>query len=200
MAAQAGEEEVPVPPQYKPQPLYDFRNAPDETRGFKVGVTKYGRQGTKRKLEEYAEQVEREQEEMQEADGEVVTAAAAAATRAAKRAKHNVLGAGKASGRADWKVPGQRAATLRNPKLSTSWEKKMAVKAEEAAYKERKREALAARKEAAAEARRRREEAKKRKEEARAKSAVVTRVSSATAKRMMKSKKGRKLLRTGDAP
>lgn len=46
-----------MPPQYKPQPLYDFRNAPDETRGFKVGVTKYGRQGTKRKLEEYAEQV-----------------------------------------------------------------------------------------------------------------------------------------------
>lgn len=55
--AQVGEEEVPVPPQYKPQPLYDFRNAPDETRGFKVGVTKYGKQGTKRKLEEYAEQV-----------------------------------------------------------------------------------------------------------------------------------------------
>lgn len=46
-----------MPPQYKAQPLYDFRNAPDETRGFKVGVTKYGKQGTKRKLEEYAGQV-----------------------------------------------------------------------------------------------------------------------------------------------
>lgn len=137
---------------------------------------------------------------MQEADGEAVAAAAVAATRVAKRAKHNVLGTGKASGRADWKVPGQRAGTLRNPKLSTSWEKKMAIKAEETAFKERKREAVAARKEAAAEARRRKEEAKKRKEEARTKAAVVTRVSAATAKRMMKSKKGRKLLRTGDAP
>ncbi len=53
----AAVEEVPVPPQYKPQPLYDFRQFPHETRGFKVGVTKYGKVGTKRKLEEYAEQV-----------------------------------------------------------------------------------------------------------------------------------------------
>lgn len=53
----AAVEEVPVPPQYKPQSLYDFRQFPHETRGFKVGVTKYGKVGTKRKLEEYAEQV-----------------------------------------------------------------------------------------------------------------------------------------------
>lgn len=43
--------------QYKPQTLYDFRAAPSATRGYKVGITKLGRQGTKRKLEEYAEQV-----------------------------------------------------------------------------------------------------------------------------------------------
>lgn len=48
-----------MPPQYKPQPLYDFRQFPDETRGFKVGVTKWGKVGTKRKLDDYAEQVRR---------------------------------------------------------------------------------------------------------------------------------------------
>ena len=53
----AAAEEVPVPPQYKAQPLYDFRQFPDTTRGYKVGVTKWGRVGTKRKLDEYAEQV-----------------------------------------------------------------------------------------------------------------------------------------------
>ena len=49
MAAVAADE-VPVPPQYKEQPRYDFRHFPDETRGFKVGVTKWGKTGTKRKL------------------------------------------------------------------------------------------------------------------------------------------------------
>ena len=289
---------VPVPPQYKPQPLYDFRQFPEEARGFKVGVTKLGRLGTKRKLDEYAEQVreglaaifcsggtdmhaasgggggrrhgtlqlqavpalpplacvaaacrsllpgacllrvgpsaacspadpsaarppsrlphlpdphsllicptprlqvEREQAEMEEkSPAELAAAVAVAAAPLAKRAKHNTLGVGKASGR-DWKVPAQRAGTLRNPKLSTSWEKKMANKAEADAFKGRKRAAKAAKGEAAAAERQRREAAKKKKEEARAKAAVVTRVSAATAKRMMKSKKGRKQLRTGDA-
>lgn len=46
-----------MPPQYQHQPLYDFRHGVDAARGYKVGVTKYGKQGTKRKLEEYAEQV-----------------------------------------------------------------------------------------------------------------------------------------------
>lgn len=56
--------------------------------------------------------------------------------------------------------PGERAGSLRNPKLSTSWEKKMKAKAEEQAFKDAKRAALTARKEAAAEEKRRREEAK----------------------------------------
>lgn len=192
--ASAAAEEVPVPPQYKHQPLYDFRHFPSETRGYKVGVTKYGKVGTKRKLEEYAEQVEREREQMEQ--GEAVPASV---QEPAKRAKHNVLGVGKSSGRGDWKQPGERAGSLRNPKLSTSWEKKMKAKAEEAAFKDAKRAALAARKEAAAEERRRREEAKARKEAKRAAAAVTTRVSAATAKRMMKNKKQRKLLKTGDA-
>ena len=56
--------------------------------------------------------------------------------------------------------PGERAGSLRNPKLSTSWDKKMKAKAEEQAFKDAKRAALTARKETAAEEKRRREEAK----------------------------------------
>lgn len=50
-------EEVEVPPQWKPQELYDFRHGADGPRGYKVGVNKYGNRGSKRKLEEYSEQV-----------------------------------------------------------------------------------------------------------------------------------------------
>lgn len=145
--------------------------------------------------------MEREQEGMAEDMDEEATAAAAAAAAAApasKRVKHNTLGVGKTSGR-DWKHPGERAGSLRNPNLGSSWEKKMSVKAEENAFKERKKAAAAARGEQLAAERLRREGVKKRKAEAQAKAAIVTRVSSATAKRMMKSKKARKLLRTGDA-
>jgi len=53
----AESEEVPVPPQWQPQPLYDFRRAPDGPRGYKINVTKYGNVGSKRKLDEYSEQV-----------------------------------------------------------------------------------------------------------------------------------------------
>lgn len=117
--------------------------------------------------------------------------------REAKRAKHNIVGVGKASGRS-WKQPAQRAGTLRNPKLSTSWEKKMKQKAEEQAYKAAKREALEAKKEAARTERHRREEVKKRKEENRAKSAIVQKVSTSTAKKMAKNKKLKKKLVTVD--
>lgn len=51
------------------------------------------------------------------------------------------------SGRA-WKQPSVRANKLRNPKLSSSWEKKMAEKAVSKAYQEAKQAALQAKKEA----------------------------------------------------
>jgi len=49
--------EVEVPPQWKPQEIYDFRHGADGPRGYKVGVNKFGNIGSKRKLEEYSEQV-----------------------------------------------------------------------------------------------------------------------------------------------
>lgn len=114
-----------------------------------------------------------------------------------KRPKLDTIGVGKVSGR-PWKQPSSRAGTLRNPGLSTTWEKKMKEKAETQAYRQRKREAQAAMKEKGKAARQQREEAKRKKEENRKKSEVVQRVSAATAKRMMKSKKQRKQLKTGD--
>jgi hypothetical protein len=46
-----------VPSTWVPPTLYDFRSMPDGPRGYKVGITKKGHLGSKRKLEAYAEQV-----------------------------------------------------------------------------------------------------------------------------------------------
>ncbi|KAL6767767.1 hypothetical protein F751_6939 [Auxenochlorella protothecoides] len=182
--------EVPVPPQYIPQPVTDFRGFPDGPRGFKVGVTKKGVLGQKRRLEEYEEQVEKEQEEQAMA-GEVQPFGPR------KKVKHNTHGLAKVSGRS-WKQAGERAGTLRNPKLSTSWDEKMRIKAEKASFLEQKRESQAAWKAKKGMLKSQREEVLRKKEENRKKSEVTVRVSSATAKKMQKSKKARKALRTGE--
>ena len=49
------------------------------------------------------------------------------------------------SGR-NWKEPSQRASSVKNPILTTSWEKKMAEKAAHQRYKEVKHAAIDARK------------------------------------------------------
>ncbi len=110
--------------------------------------------------------------------------------------KHNSVGQGKVSGRS-WKAPGQKMSTVRSgssKKLSTTWEKKMKEKAVLKDLRDRKKEAREQKKEAARAAREQREAAKKRKEENRQKSVVTQVVSSATARRMAKSKKQRKKL------
>ncbi len=129
-------------------------------------------------------QVEREQAEAAMREGEPQPAAGNL-----KRPKLNTVGVGKGSGRAAWKQPAPRANTLKNPGLSSSWDKKMKEKAEKATYLGLKREANESRKAAAREARERREASRLRKEENRKKSAVTTKVSSATARKMMKNKK-----------
>jgi rRNA-processing protein CGR1 len=177
------------------EPVYDFRHAHAGPRGFKVNVTKWGNQGTKRKLEEYEAQVEREQAEMADAPPPPV----AADGKRRRTSDDAAPFVGKASGRS-WKLPSVRATSaLRNPKLSTTWEKKMRDKAELAAGRARKREAKAVAGAALKAERERREAAKARKEENRAKSAVTVRVTAATARRMMKNKKQAKQLVVGGA-
>ncbi len=111
--------------------------------------------------------------------------------------KHNNVGQGKVSGRT-WKAPGQKMSTIRagsSTKISTSWERKMKDKAELKERRERKLAALEEVKRVRKEAREQKEEAKKRKEENRKRSGLVTQVVSAkTARKMAKSKKGRKKL------
>ena len=46
-----------------------------------------------------------------------------------------------------WKEPASRASLLRNPLLATSWEKKMADKAQAAAFREARQASIDARKE-----------------------------------------------------
>ncbi|KAK2075738.1 hypothetical protein QBZ16_001479 [Prototheca wickerhamii] len=161
------EEAVPVPPQYQPQPVTDFRAFADGPRGYKVEEEK----DTLLPLEEQAPV------------GRV------------KRPKHNTVGAGKESGRS-WKQPGQRASSLRNPQTALSWEKRMKDKAEKAAFLAQKREALAAFKAKKSEAKAQREASRQRKEENRKASDLTVAISSATAKKLLKSKKGRKQIRT----
>eukprot|EP00889_Picochlorum_renovo_P001595 jgi/Picre1/28625/NNA_004025.t1 len=115
---------------------------PDGPRGYKVSVTKKGRVGSKRKLEEYSEQVEQEMD----CQGTV-----------------GMMEDG--SGRT-WKAPGHKMSTLRSgssKKLSTSWEKKMADKAALKDLRDRKKAALEQKKEAARKAREQKEAARREK-------------------------------------
>ena len=145
-----------------------------------------------------------------------------------KDTERNAVGVGSVSGRA-WKVPAEKASKgMRNPKLATAWEKKMAERSVRKAFVEHKRTIIDDRKQKLnvrrtrarpagsrhppptpppppslpplqqAE-RKRREALKQQKQENREKSSVVQKITnSATVKRMMKDRKQRKLLRTAD--
>jgi rRNA-processing protein CGR1 len=187
-------DEAAAPPQWKPQPIYDFRAQISGPRGYKVNVTKKGTLGSKRKLDEISKTIEEQTGDGMEEDGDGAERHHLAARDAmAKRVKRNIVGLGKASGRT-WKAPAERAGTLRNQNLSSSWEKKMRMKAEAQAFKTRKRDAIEAHKTAMKERRQKREEAKKRKEENQKKSAITQPVTAETAKRMSKNKKLKKKL------
>ncbi|BDA42079.1 hypothetical protein COCOBI_02-8800 [Coccomyxa sp. Obi] len=174
---------APVPPQYTTGPVTDFRNAALGPVGYK--------KCRKRKMEDYQEQVDQEEAQMDETEEIRVNLPA-------KRLKLNTVGVGKASGRG-WKEPGERAGTLRNPLLSSSWEKKMADKAAAQQFKAVKKAALDAYKEKKQKLKQQREANIARKEENRKKSMVTQKISNpATLKRMMKSKKERKKLMTAD--
>lgn len=176
------EASVPVPPQHSAPEIVDLRNAAHGPRGYKCV--------NKRKLDEY-EQQSNEEDPMEEGDKATVPLPK-------RRKTNNVVGVGQASGR-PWKTPGERAGALKNPLLSTPWEKKMKLKAEKDNFKALKKEAIAAHKEKLAKIRKQRQAAKEQKEANRLKSNVTQNISSnATLRKMMKSKKQRKLLQKAD--
>lgn len=177
------DEEVPVPPQLKLPALHDFRGAPTAQRGFLLK--------NKRKLDDYADQVAADEAAME--DGEQI-----AFKQPPKRQKLDTSGVGRISGRG-WKQPGTRAGQLKNQHLATSWEKKMQNKAEAKLFKEQKTAAHDEHKAKLSTEKERRRVAKERKEANQKKNLKMEKISNpATLKRMMASKKQRKLLVTAD--
>lgn len=171
-------------PAQQPTPAtHDFREARGLTpRGFKLA--------RKRKLEASVT--------VDGDDDAMVDAAAAGYAPRRTRTKLNVAGLAKASGRA-WKEPAVRASTLRPATLSTPWEKKMALKAQRAAFQAAKHAAVDARKERLRAARGAREAALARKKAAQEAAAVTQTITkTSTIKRMLKSKKQARLLKKAD--
>eukprot|EP00884_Botryococcus_braunii_P022428 jgi/Botrbrau1/886/Bobra.0167s0010.1 len=172
-----------VPQQVKAPTMHDYRFAVTGPRGYKLS--------RKRKLEETDLGVDQQMVIDSGANEKDVP-------RSAKKAKHNIVGLGKSSGR-PWKEPGERAGTLRNANLSTSWETKMQQKEQQTKFRELKQAVIEARRQKLQGIRKQKEAAKARKQENREKSLVTQTISKpATVKRMLKSKKGRKLLRKAD--
>lgn len=202
-ASLAAAAEMYAPPQHAQPAVHDFRRFSRKSpRGFQFS--------NKRKLDEYEEQVVEESAGMildnddSTAEAENASAAAVvtptlARSPAAKKAKHNVAGVGKASGRGAWKEPGIRAGSIKSQALSTSWEHKMRLKNEKDKFKQAKQQALDARKSVARSRRLQREAAAARREAAIARSSVTQTITkSSTLQRMMKSRKQRKTLRKAD--
>ena len=191
--------ETYAPAQHAQPAVHDFRRFSGKSpRGFKFS--------NKRKLDEYEEQAVEESaglmmddvDDSKQVSASVVTPTLARSP-AAKKAKHNVAGVGKASGRGAWKEPGIRAGSIKSQTLSTSWDHKMRLKKERDKFKEAKQQALDARKSVARARRLQREAAAARREAGVARSSVTQVITkSSTLQRMMKSRKQRKTLRKAD--
>lgn len=180
----------------------DMRGAALGPKGYKINPIKSSR---KRKLdeqplvdamdegEEQQQRRTRQQPEAMDADN-----GAAEEARGTKRQRVEGKPYRTVSGKV-WKGPGTKAGTYKAAIVGTSWEKKMAAKAARKQLAEQKAaatEAIRAKRKAKAQ---QREAAKERKKENQAKSTVVQKITnSATVKKMMKSKKQRKLLKTAD--
>lgn len=171
-----------APPQQPTPATHDFRAARGLTpRGFK--------QARKRKLDASLTEAD---------DVAVVVDASTGYAPRRTRAKHNVAGLAKSSGRA-WKEPSQRASAARPATLSTPWEKKMALKAQKAAFSAARRTAVDAQKQRLRTARDAREAALARKKAAQEAAAVTQTITkTSTIKRMLKSRKQARLLKKAD--
>ena len=197
-ASLAAAAETYAPAQHEQPAVHDFRRFSGKSpRGFKFS--------NKRKLDEYEEQAVEEREGEMDDDSTKLASSASVVTPtlarspAAKKAKHNVAGVGKASGRGAWKEPGIRAGSIKSQTLSTSWEHKMRLKKERATFKQAKQQALDARKTVARSRRLQREAAAAKREAGVARSSVTQTITkSSTLQRMMKSRKQRKTLRKAD--
>lgn len=171
------------PVKYTVTPGPDMRNSKLGPRGYKAK--------RKREIAEELEQHLEETADMME------DAPAEPQVPSAKRQRVEGAPFRATSGKV-WKIASARATAYKQPVLGSSWEKKMQDKATRKAFREIKAATVDAVKEKKKEAARRKQQALDRKKANQAKSALVTAVSTATAKRLMKHKKQRKLLKTAD--
>ena len=183
-ASLAAAAEAYAPPQLPEPAVHDFRRARGlQPRGYLLSK--------KRKADE------RHDDDAVAMDAAAAGGASGYAPRRT-RAKHDVTGLGKASGRG-WKEPSKRASALKPATLSTPWEKKMALRAAKVAFAEAKRAAVDARKARLRDARQAREAALARKKAAQEAAAVTQTITkTSTIKRMLKNKKQARLLKKAD--
>eukprot|EP00882_Tetradesmus_deserticola_P007239 GHRQ01007626.1.p1 GENE.GHRQ01007626.1~~GHRQ01007626.1.p1 ORF type:complete len:198 (+),score=88.61 GHRQ01007626.1:442-1035(+) len=180
------------PKQVEVKEALDLRHASLGPRGYKLKPVKTGTRTLKKILR--AQQQPEEQLVAMDHDGDdVEIAPAVKRQRAEGVAYRNVSGK-------TWKGEAEkRASADRNAILGSSWEKKMQAKALRKSFQEQKQAAVDAQKEKRKAAAQHRQAVKDRKKQNQEKSAVVQKITNAaTVKKMLKSKKQRKLLRTAD--
>ncbi|KAG1666020.1 hypothetical protein FOA52_010930 [Chlamydomonas sp. UWO 241] len=189
MVHAAGEEWVPAQdmPQ-KPEEVQDFRKYFTLSKGYK--------EKNKRKLDDDYERNAEEAE--QQAAGPSGMDVEDGAQQAVKRRKAEGAAYIPVYEKQAKLVVHQRSSKTMKAVHKTSWERKMAIKADRKQYVERKTDAAAEIKERKKAENDRRREVKAKKEANREKSSVVQAVSTTTAKRMMKNRKQKKLLRKAD--
>lgn len=176
----------------------DLRSAALGPKGFKVNPIKTSR---KRRLDDDGE-AEEQQQQQQSRQPEAMDTDGQASADAAPSAKRRRVAEGEpyrtVSGKV-WKGPGFKAGTYKSAVVGTSWEQKMAAKAARKQFAEQKAAASEARRDKRKAKSAERAAAKERKKDNQAKSAVVQKITNAaTVKKMLKSKKQRKLVKTAD--
>ncbi|KAF6258913.1 ribosomal protein S7e-domain-containing protein [Scenedesmus sp. NREL 46B-D3] len=196
------------PKQVEVKEALDLRHASLGPRGYKIRPVKTGKRTYEKILR--AQQQPEEQPMAMDHDGDDMEVAPAVKRQRAEGVayRNHAAPAGDVScSCAAWQVSGKtwkgeaekRASADKNAILGSSWEKKMQAKALRKSFQEQKQAAVDSQKEKRKAAAQHRQAVKDRKKQNQEKSAVVQKITNAaTVKKMLKSKKQRKLLRTAD--
>lgn len=179
--------------------IVDLRAAALGPKGYKINPLKTSRKRRIEDEEEEQQQEEREREQRQRPQAMDEDAGGGQAPAAKRR---RVVAEGEpwrtVSGKV-WKGAGFKAGTYKSAVVGTTWEQKMALKAARKQFSEQKAAAGELRRDKRKAKSAERAAAKERKKVNQAKSAVVQKITNAaTVKKLLKSKKQRKLIKTAD--
>lgn len=185
------------PKQVELKGAIDLRHAALGPRGYKLKPIKSGTSSLL-KVQHAAAQLQQQADEPQGMDTDAAEPYAAPAV---KRQRAEGVAYRNVSGKSWKEAPSKRASADKNAIVNkhSSWEKKMQEKAQKKAFQEQKAAALDAIKAKRKAAAQHRQAVKDRKKANQEKSVQVQQITNAaTLKKMMKSKKQRKMLRTAD--